>query len=331
MRIKEWDLLRVIACLSILLLHSTTFYNLESGLSENSVVVHYIRILLCYATPTFILLSIIILAAKYKDGIPQSFWSKRLQFILLPYIFWAFIDALVIEYNYQNGLIWQTFYNNIVLGEFVGWFVLVILQLYLLFWLMIKFQWPSFVVLPLCALLYFLQHRIFDLPYPFFQENMKYEKLYGTAWFVYFVIAFIIGANYEKIQPLLKKYRIFTVIFTALSALYIWYGYKFGMVEIHSRRMDLIPFVVGITSMILAYGQLIPSFKIIRIISKYAFMIYLIHWNILSLTAKYFVSFFNNGYLAILAMMISTVIVAITISKCISYLPFGKWIVGKIR
>ena len=51
---------------------------------------------------------------------------------------------------------------------------------------------------------------------------MKYEKLYGTAWFVYFVIAFLIGANYEKIQPLLKKYRIFTVIFHGtISSLYL--------------------------------------------------------------------------------------------------------------
>lgn len=331
MRIKEWDLLRAIACLSILLLHSTTFYNLERGITENSVTVHFIRILLCYATPTFILLSIIILSAKYKDGLPNSFWSKRLQFLFLPYLFWAFIDAAVTEFIYRNGLIFKTFYNNVIQGGFVGWFVLVILQLYLLFWLMKKFNWHPIIVLPLCVLLYFLQHRIFDLPYPFFQENAVYEKLYGTAWLVYFVIAYMIGANYEKIQPLLKKYRIFTLVFTAISILYVWYGYKFGMVEIHSRRMDLIPFVIGMTSVILAYGQLIPSFKLIKIISKYSFMIYLMHWVVLKLTAKYFVAFFDNNYLVVFSMMTFTLVVVITISKCISYLPFGKWLVGKIR
>lgn len=331
MRIKEWDALRAAACLSVVLLHATTFYNLERGIIENSVMVHYIRILLCYATPTFILLSIIILSAKYQDGVPDKFWPKRIQFILFPFVFWAFIDALVIESIYRKGLLWTTFWNNVFRGEFVGWFVLVIFQLYLLFWMMKKFKWPPFAVLPVCAIIYFLQHRIFDLPYPFFQENMMFEKLYGTAWLIYFAIAYIIGANYEKIQPLLLKYRIFTLLFTALSTLYIWYGYKLGMVEIHSRRMDLIPFVIGMSSMILAYGQLLPPYKIIRIMSKYAFMIYLIHWNIFLLTAKYFVQFFHNSYLAVFAMIVFSISVCIILAKCISYLPFGKWLVGRIR
>lgn len=331
MRIKEWDLLRVIACLSILLLHSTTFYNIEAGLIDNSVTVHFIRILLCYATPTFILLSIIILAAKYKEKLPPSFWSKRFQFLMLPYIFWALIDALVIEFKYNNGLVVETFLNNVFLGGFVGWFVLVIIQLYFLFWLIKKFNWHPLIIIPLCTIVYFLQHRIFDLPYPFFQENIMYEKLYGTAWLIYFAIAYLIGTYYEQVQPLLKKYRIFTLVFTFLSILYIWYGYKFGDVAIHSRRMDLVPLVIGMTSVILAYGQMIPSYKIIRVLSKYAFMIYLIHWNILNLSAKYFVTYIGNGYLAILSMMIFTLVVVIGVSKLISYLPFGKWIVGKIR
>ncbi|WP_342471246.1 acyltransferase family protein [Ureibacillus sp. FSL K6-3587] len=323
--------MRVVACLSVLLLHSTTFYNMEQGLTENSVMIHYVRILLCYATPTFIMLSVIILSAKYKDQLPGSFWPSRIQFILLPFVFWAFIDAVVIELQYRHGLLWRSFWNNVIYGEFVGWFVLVIFQLYLLFWMMVKWKWPSFVVLPICIIIYFLQHRLFGTPYPFFQENHMYEKLYGTGWYIYFAMAYFIGSNYEKIQPLLIKYRIFTLLFTALSALYIWYGYKFGMVEIHSRRMDLVPFVVGMTNAVLAYGQLIPSYRIIRIISKYAFMIYLIHWNVLSLTAKYFVGFLPNGYLAVLGMIIFAVLVSIIVSKTISYLPFGKWIVGKIR
>ncbi|WP_404427516.1 acyltransferase [Ureibacillus chungkukjangi] len=331
MRIKEWDLLRVVACLSILLLHTTTFNNLFRGVTENSTFVHFARILLCYATPTFILLSIIILAARYKEDVPAKFWSSRLQFLVLPYIFWGITDALILEWMYQNDALYDSILSNIFTGGFVGWFVLVILQLYLIFWCMLKFKWSQFIVLPFSVLLYFLHHQLFSLPYEFFQENFIFQKLYGTAWLAYFAIAILIGTHYDKLRPILKKYRIGTIVFTALAGFYVWINFQQGQTDIHSRRLDLVPFVLGLTSMILAYGQVIPHFKITRIISKYAFMVYLIHWNLLNLTSKYFVEYIPTSSIRIIVMFVFTLAMSIFIAKLISYLPFGKWIVGKIR
>ncbi|PYF07573.1 acyltransferase family protein [Ureibacillus chungkukjangi] len=331
MRIKEWDLLRVIACLSILLLHTTTFNNLVRGSAENSDFVHFVRILLCFATPTFILLSIIILAARYKEGIPAKFWSSRLQFLVIPYLVWAIADAVVIEVKYQNGVLYDSIINNIFYGGFVGWFVVVILQLYLLFWCMVKFKWPQIIVLPFAILIYFFHLQLFSLPYTFYQENNIYQKLYGSSWLIYFVIAYLIGVNYEKLRPALKKYRIVTLIFTILAGIYIWINFGQGQTDIHSRRVDIVFFVVGMTSMILAYGQSLPHFKITQLISKYAFMIYLIHWNVLNLTATYFVELIPISAIRIIAMFGFTLVITILIAKIISYFPFGKWIVGKIR
>ncbi|WP_168193801.1 acyltransferase family protein [Lysinibacillus sp. SGAir0095] len=331
MRIKEWDLLRVVACLSVLLLHTTTFNNQAKGATGNSDLVHFLRILLCYATPTFILLSIIILATIYRNQVPGKFWSKRIQFLILPFLFWGIVDAFVSFYVSENADLSSIIYENIFTGRFVGWFILVILQLYLLYWCMVKFKWNSIIVLPLAVLLYFLQQQFFALPIEFNYENGRFEKLYGTMWLIYFVAAYLIGVHYEKIRPVLKKYRFATIIFTALAALYIWTNFQQGQTDIHSRRMDLVPFVVGMTSMILAYGQLLPHFKIVQIISKYAFMIYLIHWNILNLTVGFYGDAVTSSPLRILLMFTVTLILSIQTAKILSYLPFGKWIVGKVR
>ena len=331
MRIKEWDLLRVIACLSILLLHTTTFNNLARGVTENSETVTFIRVLLCYATPTFILLSIMILAAKYKDGLPSKFWTKRLQFLLLPYLFWAILDATLTELKYQYNALFETIINNIFYGGFVGWFVLVILQLYLLFWCIVKFKWHPVIVIPFTVMIYFLHHQLFSLPDEFFQVNVNVQKLYGSTWLIYFAIAYLIGLNYEKLQPLLKKYRVGTIVFTVLAGIYVWINFQQGETDIHSRSMDLVPLVVGITSMVLAYGQVLPYLKITKLISKYAFMVYLIHWNILKYLSGYFVEYISSSIIRIPLMFAFTLSVSILIAKLISYLPFGKWIVGKIR
>ncbi|WP_375803831.1 acyltransferase family protein, partial [Staphylococcus aureus] len=75
--IKEWDLLRAIACLSIVTLHTTTWMTFHNEFYAEHTTLHFIRILLCFATPTFIVLSIIILAHKYPNQLPSNFWSKR--------------------------------------------------------------------------------------------------------------------------------------------------------------------------------------------------------------------------------------------------------------
>lgn len=331
MRIKEWDLLRVVACLSVLLLHTTTFNNLANGSIGNSETMHFIRILLCYATPTFIMLSIIILAARYKDQVPSKFWSSRIQFLVLPFIFWGMVEAMVTVYISEEAVFSNIFYQNIFEGRFVGWFILVILQLYLLFWCMVKFKWSPIIVLPIAVLLYFLQNQIFSLPIDYNYENGRFKKLFGTMWLVYFVAAYIIGVNYEKLRPLLKKYRFGTIIFTILAGIYIWINFQQGLGDIHSRRMDLVPFVIGMTCMILAYGQVLPHFKIVQIISKYAFMIYLIHWNVLNLTIDFYAEAVTSSPIRILLMFIVTLGLSIQIAKILSYLPFGKWLVGKIR
>lgn len=329
--IKEWDLLRVVACLSILLLHTSSWIIMTIGIQPEQTIYQFLRIALCYATPTFILLSILILANRYQDRIPSNFWSNRIQYIFLPFLAWAMIDSIIVELTNHNGLIWDKFVNNVVYGEFVGWFVVVILQLYAVFVLMKRFKWSMAWFLPLCVLISFIHHSVILLPYPYFQENELLFRLLFTGWLGYFAIAYAIGVYYTQIAALAKKYRYATIVLFLLSGVFLYIRLLLGYTETHSRRLDLIPLVISITLLVIAWGQLIPYTRTVQLISRYAFMIYLIHWEVLRLSTGWFVDHFNSTLVRVPLLMLWTLVVCITVTKLISMLPFSQWVVGKIK
>lgn len=119
--VREWNLLRTIACLSVVFLHSSTQIGRSFGYPsiEN---MYFLRVLLTYATPTFIVLSEIILANRYKDKIPPNFFTKRIKLIILPFIAFAIIDALVVNYMSESGINILAKIQSNLMGNFIGYF-----------------------------------------------------------------------------------------------------------------------------------------------------------------------------------------------------------------
>ncbi|QDQ01326.1 acyltransferase family protein [Lysinibacillus fusiformis] len=329
--IKEWDYLRVVACLSIILLHTSSWIIMEVGVEPEQTFYLFLRIALCYATPTFIVLSILILANRYRERIPSNFWSSRIQYIFVPFLVWAFIDAYLVESIYRKGLLWEKYVNNVLYGEFVGWFVVVIMQLYVVFALMKRFKWSFTWFLPLCVLITLIHHTVILLPYPIFEENTMVLRLFFTGWLGYFALAYAIGMYYSQIAELAKKYRSATIVLVLLSALFLYIRLLLGFTEVHSRRLDLVPLVVSIVLFVIAWGQSVPHTTVVRIISQYAFMIYLIHWEVLRLSTGWFVTHFESTLVRVPLLMLWTLAVCIVLTKLVSLLPCSQWIVGRIR
>src|SRR5699024_9944664 len=206
--IKEWDFVRVIASLSIVLLHATTRIAKVNGHIENDFY-QVFRILLTASTAVFILLSIIIISHIYKNRLPNDFIRKRIKYILLPFLFFAIV------YAYYNGIIEGSgnFYQKLLdnfKGNYVGWFILPIFQLYLVF----------------CFI------------------NLKLQVLF-PLWLVYFGIAYFIGNYYKKFSQFLeKKYTfILIIVLFTLSILLVTFNFNNGNHSVNSRRIDLIPYV----------------------------------------------------------------------------------------
>ncbi|AVK82745.1 hypothetical protein C3943_03820 [Lysinibacillus sp. B2A1] len=329
--IKEWDYLRVVACLSILLLHTSSWVIMEVGAEPEQTFYLFLRIALCYATPTFIVLSILILANRYHEKLPRNFWSSRIQYIFIPYLVWAFVDALVVEFIYQKGLLWEKYFDNIVYGEFVGWFVVVIMQLYVIFTLLTRFKWSIAWFLPLSVLVTLIHHTVILLPYPIFQENSIWLRFFFTGWLGYFAVAYVFGIYYSQIAALARKYRYATVVLVVLSAVFLYIRLLLGFVEVHSRRLDLIPFVISMVLFVIAWGQSLPYTKAVKVLSQYAFMIYLMHWEVLRLSTGWFVEHFDSTLVRVPLLLLWTLAVCLLLTKFISLLPFSQWIVGKIK
>lgn len=329
--IKEWDLLRVVACLSILLLHTSTWIIMTVGEAPKQELYIFLRIGLCYATPTFIVLSILILANRYHEQVPNNFWASRLQFIFMPYLVWAFVDALLIESIYGKGLLWETYINNVIYGDFVGWFVIVMMQLYAVFVVMKRLKWSPVWFLPLCVLIALVHHTVVLLPYPFFEDNAMILRLLFTGWLGYFALAYMLGVYYPQIVELTKRYRGVTIVLVLLATVILYIRMLLGYTEMHSRRLDLMPLVISIVLFIVAWGQSISHVAMIRLISRYAFMIYLMHWEVLRLSTGWFVEHFASTLVRIPLLMLWTLVVCIALTKLISLLPFSQWGIGKIK
>ena len=150
--IEEIFLMRSIACLSIVLLHALA----RSFLDKNDIV-ESISLLLTFGTPTFVFISEFILARSYPNQLPSHFWSKRVKYVVLPYLlfgtFYAgskgFELALSSDVSFIKAFL-SYWWKHLLLGDYHGYFILIILQFYALHFFFHNYlkRWSPKIVLP---------------------------------------------------------------------------------------------------------------------------------------------------------------------------------------
>ncbi|MFC0013773.1 MULTISPECIES: acyltransferase family protein [Allobacillus] len=330
--IKEWNLLRTVACLSVVLLHTTTQIGRSIGY-PNIDSYYFLRILLTYATPTFIVLSEVILANKYNNRIPEGFFTKRIKLIIFPFIIFAVIDALVVNYISANGIdITQKIISNLT-GNFIGYFILIIFQFYILHYLIIKFNISVLKLFPISIFVMYVHLWAIQQNFPFINEHATFFKLFFTAWGGYFTIAFLIGKEYQTIAKFLYKYRWLTVVLLFYIVMFLFASYEGGNTRVDSRRLDIFPLSVGVSLFVLAWGQKLANFNFINIISNYSLGIYLLHWQVQRIITPYLTNKLIDisPHIQIIVLFTLSVVISMLIIKLISFLPFGKYIVGNTR
>lgn len=137
-RLREFDFVRALAALSVIVIHVTGIYVYSSRPAYlwNQAV--------RYAVPLFIILSGLLLAYSYKakDRINYlEFLQKRFKKIFIPYLLWSAIyTAFNLRGKYSEAFadifkFTRTFLKNIAYGtsELHLYFVIIILQMYLLY------------------------------------------------------------------------------------------------------------------------------------------------------------------------------------------------------
>ncbi len=154
-KLLELDIVRAVAILAVVLIHSTSDATVELPPGSGSQAMYLaLNKLANFAVPVFILISGLVLFYRYQDdfGGKQAlqFYLRRVKQVLYPYLVWS---AFYYLYNqwifYRDSLHWNT-------GEFLDllpwadasyhlYFMVIIVQFYLLFpllmWMCRAFRW----------------------------------------------------------------------------------------------------------------------------------------------------------------------------------------------
>lgn len=339
--VNEIFWLRALACLAVVTIHS-----IQKGIDyyftgENTPMVYFLHLFYAaalFGTPSFVFISEFLLAKAYPSGVPKGFLKKRVKFLITPFIFMGIIYTF---FELGASITLKSFIveslKNILIGDYVAWFILLILQFYLLHMFVPKYLEKASpkVILPVSLIVNVLYLSFFKFVQPIqaipFHDYI-WERGYwllAIGWIFYFTLGYYIGKDFEAFKLWLNRNGKIILLF-AVVAYCMVVGLKLvGILpDSSSKRPDIPIYTTAIICLIFYLTgkiKLAPSF--IVLISNYSFNIYLLHmmflYTIKPLPHMNMITY--TLYLLILSIT-GSIILATVINK----LPFGKYLVGNI-
>lgn len=278
--------LRTFACTAVVLTHTvdaTLNHYSASILQWEEYVLIFIRFFMFFGTPTFVFLSELLLAHAYPNGVPKGFFMKRINFLLLPFTFMAFVFAFINGDTVLESL--ELFSKNLV-GGYTGYFVLVILQFYILHVLLHRFlsRWSPKIILPVTLIISMIYLAFFNFTEGPSTVLGEYFWLRGywipfIGWLFYFSLGYYCGKNFSEVKEKIQQYRFLIISFTLITLGIIMISVRTDFLDVvSSKRVDFLLFTTGMIFTIIMFTSKIKKTpRIILFISKYSFTIYLTH------------------------------------------------------
>ena len=155
-KLEELDLVRAFAISAVLLIHGTADATVDVADGSRSLAIYIaINRLSIFAVPVFILLSGLVLFYAYADGWRAgrtlSFYRKRLQYVIVPYLIWSFFyylyyPAILPDIDVRVD---PAEFLRLILGgnaSYHLYFIVIIAQFYVLFPLLVSAaaKWSGF-------------------------------------------------------------------------------------------------------------------------------------------------------------------------------------------
>lgn len=340
--INELFFLRSMACLSVVLIHAISYtYQLYELNNVQIMYLKKIQMSLMYATPSFVCISLIILSHSYKNRKPQNFWRKRWQYLLLPYFCIGLLYATAFSNQTLNATDFIIKLLKIYfLGEWVGYFVIIIIQFYGLYFFLDKqlqrFHPITMIIIGFLINFTYLYYINFVPQLPFLKtiSFYKYSHLFFLSWIFYFLVGYYIGRNLKRFTQILNRY--WYLIFIGIVVNYLLILYLFDqqiLTTISSKRVDILLYTCCVLFGLYYIGsklKRIPS--IILLISQSSYGIYLLHDIVLKHIGNQIYRLFSFPFPVYLLLQF---LIGVFVPMGIVYL-FNKWnkgafLVGKIN
>lgn len=341
--IPEVFLLRSIACLSIVLLHS-----LNRIYDQTGTIPELITLMLTFGTPAFVFISELVISHSYPAQTPRKFWNTRISYILMPYIFFGIFYAFSKAINswlFEGASFLPTFgtltWRHLLIGDFQGYFIIIIFQFYLLHMVYQKYfmrfsaKWVlagslfvnlvylgffNFISSPQGPVLAYIWQQGYWLPF--------------LGWLFYFSVAYYCGRYYQQFLDMLVKRQLWIYLLTGISAILLFILMDQKVLTVHSsKRVDMLFFTVGMIFVLYLIAhklKTIPN-SLIRV-SQYSFGIYLLHpfyMGIMIILVNQ-VSWLQHSLWGVLFLFFGSIGLSIITTHVLNKTLWGSYVIGKI-
>lgn len=249
-----------------------------------------------------------------RENYLDNFLVKRLSKIIVPffiisliYMFYRFVNGQLIDLNFFINLFKQG--STIIYN---GWFVDIIILMYIFFYLSFKFFQNKFLSI--------VFNTIFIICYICLAIKLGYN-----FWWYNSVLAFAIGLiwakNQNKIDRFLEKYY-FIVIVLVTVLLFVSHRYDILLKYLHIEDSYSYALAANLDNIIFTIYFIIVFLKKINfsnvylnLIGRISFELYMIHGLVISMLTKIFVSSRVNDVLFTLFVLIISLILAWIVNK----------------
>jgi peptidoglycan/LPS O-acetylase OafA/YrhL len=299
-KIFEFELFRAFAIVAVVMIHATSQgVSLLDRVSKIHLLFNFLNKISLFAVPGFIFMSGVVLFYTYyekwqvKDVVP--FYTKRLKFIIVPYLVVSLLYYLFNQRLYFGAFTfqWGHFLSLLSWGKagYHLYFIIIIVQFYLLFPLLLILVKKNPLVKRYFTLIGIGLFVAFYLCNKFYYTFPHRSSLCFT-YFIFFFLGASVGMNYKSALAAILKYRFWIGVIAFVSGMgvvlyYVLADYKRFL---PTFIFDIFFNVYGVFAslFLLWLGYVIHQKSIkwssfFQTIGKHSFGIYLIHPAILGL------------------------------------------------
>ncbi|MEG1683864.1 MAG: acyltransferase family protein [Oscillospiraceae bacterium] len=321
-RMEEIDFARVVAMVSVILIHVTSGYiEVESNFEILDMNIAFIlNQVTRFAVPLFILLSGISIGLSDTSDTLRSFYRKRILKIGTPYIFWFLI---YFAYNYHTNLsaiTVSTFVRSFLFGQAAPhlYFIIILFQFYLLFPLLKRAvaKAPGTSVLISFLLSYAIQKLFYFLQFDmdFIPSFIRpYLWILFPTWLFYFVLGLALTKeNLFHIQKFSVENSTALFLVTAVFAIfYVMDSKASGMLDAIKSSLNLFTILVFLCSF--ACWKYIGKYRVMQkatgFLAKHSMTIYFEHVLVLYYLLERF-AVFSRGMSGMLLLFFADFFIA---------------------
>ncbi|WP_436862688.1 acyltransferase family protein [Mammaliicoccus sciuri] len=331
---------RAIFCLIIVGVHILSRYLNDVELQDhNRMIVVTFQILILFGTPCFIILSESLISMVYKDKLPKNFLVKRFKYIMIPYFS---IGTFYVYSKYKLGSneesFWHLFKENLLIGDWDGWFVMAIFQFYILHLIFHKIlSKANPIIMIVISFVISLTHSYLMYDNDAYSNwwNDFYPLFHRTNilyWLFYFVFGYYLGKYYNEVLSFMEKKLKWLVVSLVILALSIIYSiYQNDVTFVQSNRYDILIYSALVFIFILVISKKLANFNIsfLFFIGEISFFIYLTHKIMLYYMAKYTLHFIDQFFMYNITTYIFALSLSVGLAVVLSFLPFSRFIIGR--